>query len=154
MNSRIDLHRLSNGNSPEIIQNEALTRIQNSNVSLEASTIQELPEMFHLDSKRRVNANFSLNEVHRRERRRLIEMENLKMARKLYTIKSSIPARKSLEQEFKHHLKTKNLRCRLPIVNMKKNMFNENQLLNTSLNDGSTNVDNHMMIRNTSDLTR
>ena len=53
-------------------------------------------------------------------------MENLKMARKLFTIKSSIPARKSLEQEFRHHLKTKNLRCRLPIVNMRKNVFAEN----------------------------
>jgi len=95
-------------------------------------------------------ANISLNEVHRRERKRLIELENLKMAQKLYKIKSSLPARKSLEQEYRHHLKTKVLRCRLPIVNMKKNLWNEN-----SIADGSTAIAIENGIhRNGSDLTR
>jgi len=99
-----------------------------------------------MDSRRKY-ANISLNEVHRRERKRLIEVENLKMAQKLFKIKSSLPARKSLEQEYRHHLKTKVLRCRLPIVNMKKNAWNDG-----SNQDASTAIENAIN-RNGSDLT-
>lgn len=40
-------------------------------------------------------------------------------------VNSSIPAIKSLNKEFMLHTKTKSLRCKMPIINMKKNIFND-----------------------------
>ena len=76
-------------------------------------------------TQKRVAAyNSTLHEGRRRENLRSIDEQNAKFAKKLMFIKSSIPARKSLNKEFNLHKKTKELRCKWPIIDMKKNVFN------------------------------
>jgi hypothetical protein len=65
----------------------------------------------------------TLHEGRRRENLRSIDEQNAKFAKKLMFIKSSIPANKSLKKEFNHHKKTKELRCKWPIIDMKKNVW-------------------------------
>jgi hypothetical protein len=84
--------------------------------------LEEIPAM-PLSTKRR--PQITLHEVRRREKLRVIDMENAKLAKKLMFVNSSIPGRKSLNKEFLLHKKTKELRCKWPIINMKDNVFNK-----------------------------
>jgi len=65
----------------------------------------------------------SLNENQRKSQRKVIEQDNMKMAKKLAFARSAIPALELLDKQFRSHLRAKHLRCELPIVNMKKNLF-------------------------------
>lgn len=55
------------------------------------------------------------HEIVRRHALNRIHEENLKLAARLSSVKSSVDHKK-LQHQFKHHLKTKSLRCKLPIV--------------------------------------
>ena len=67
---------------------------------------------------------FTLHEPHRKERKRQIQIENFVIAKKLWKIKGTVPDRKSMQRDYQKNSKIKNLRCKLPKVNMKHNSFN------------------------------
>ena len=47
------------------------------------------------------------------------------MAKRLYSTGAALKDIYAFKKDFKHHLKIKTLRCELPVVNMKKNKFND-----------------------------
>jgi hypothetical protein len=59
-----------------------------------------------------------------------IERENFAMAKRLYSTRAALNKIYSFKKDFKHHLKIKTLRCELPVVNMKKNKFNDDTYQN------------------------
>lgn len=55
----------------------------------------------------------------RREQKRLIDLENMKIANKLMTVRGSKDLKKdTLETEFDRHMRAKAVLCKLPIINM------------------------------------
>jgi hypothetical protein len=81
---------------------------------------EELPAL-----PQRKQAPTTLHEVRRRDKLREIDMQNARFAKKLLFINSTVPGQKSLKKEFKEHEKRKSMRCKWPIVNMKKNVFSQ-----------------------------
>ena len=92
--------------------------------------LEELPPAPLTTQKK--STYMTLHEGRRRENLRSIDEQNAKFAKKLMYIKSSIPARKSLNKEFNHHKKTKELRCKWPIIDMKKNIWHTDLSRKTS----------------------
>jgi len=76
-----------------------------------------------------------------------LQIENMKFAKKLSVVKSSVPGQEQLKKEFQVHKKTKELRTRLPLVKLhRKHHFASVQVpKHTDLDDRFN--------RNSSDLT-
>lgn len=107
--------------SRSYLQSSLLKINQTSGATLQ---LEELPVAPLSPKKNQI----TLHEGRRRENLRKIDEQNARFAKKLMFVNSSIPAFKTLNKEFNHHKKTKQLRCKWPIVNMKKNVFNQMEL--------------------------
>jgi hypothetical protein len=60
----------------------------------------------------------------RREQKRLIDIENIKIAQKLMSVRGSKDLKKDcLEKGFDKHLQAKAVLCKLPIIDMAQNRF-------------------------------
>lgn len=54
--------------------------------------------------------------MHRREKARQIQMENLKIAQTLDRVKAHLPDARKLNMQYKDAQMVKGLRCKMPIV--------------------------------------
>ena len=113
--------------SRSYLQDSIMKINQTSGATLQ---LEELPPAPLTTQKK--STYMTLHEGRRRENLRSIDEQNAKFAKKLMYIKSSIPARKSLNKEFNHHKKTKELRCKWPIIDMKKNIWHTDLSRKTS----------------------
>ena len=73
--------------------------------------------------------NRGLHDNFRKTKNRQINIENLRLAKQLVSIKGSSELKKDyLEDEYNKKLKVKANLCKLPIINMKLNIFSEKDI--------------------------
>jgi hypothetical protein len=73
--------------------------------------------------------NRGLHDNFRKTKNRQINIENLRLAKQLVSIQGSSELKKDyLEDEYNKQLKVKANLCKLPIINMKLNIFSEKDI--------------------------